>query len=345
MRTTLRRTLAASMILLLVPAATPAVAARAVPAPTPRGYTAGMAVLAGSTIVRPDGTRIRLALPRGAEPMNAVEVPTGFLVSTLEGHDHNLWHFPHRGTPGQVRIGSDVDAGIWDVTGDGATVVATTGTVNVLAAYAVPSLRQRSRIRFAGPAGSEPTIRGITGQRVVLVHADDRGAGTVAIWDLRLRRLTRTPGSIYSWGVSRDGRMLYRLDSRTSACVDLVAIARSGLVPVTRTGLCGRTAERLIQGDLSPDGASAVVFYWLGDWEETPPSLVRTADLHAGRWRPTPLPDTVLPPLFWDTGTTFITVGGFPAGYRRCQTNGRCVRLVLSHVPNGEGTLVRRVGL
>ncbi|GAA1833564.1 hypothetical protein GCM10009682_59930 [Luedemannella flava] len=353
MRVTFRRVLAAAVAVVLLP-----VPARATP-PVPRVNTAGMAVLAGSTIVRPDGTRIRLTLPRGMEPNAAVEVPAGFLVAVinLRASTSTLWLFPHSGTPHSAPIG-DPTLGRWAVTRDGATVIATASTPghNTFVAYALPSLSERARTRFAGPTDPGPMVLGNVGEQVVLTHVDeDVRRGTTGVWDLRTGHLRRSAQPLRAWGVARDGRLLYRLERGdageppVSACVDTVVIDGSGQIRATPTGVCGQQGGRLIQGSISPDGASALILHWRTPTIESVRSAtVTTADLHAGRWRPVRLPGNLMYPLFWDTDRTFITMVVEPFGYARCGVTGRCARLVMPRVPSVDPTTIKpiqRVGV
>src|SRR5262245_20504432 len=50
-----------------------------------RTATAGLATLAGNAIVRADGRRVPLPLPRGATATAAAQVPSGWLVEARQG--------------------------------------------------------------------------------------------------------------------------------------------------------------------------------------------------------------------------------------------------------------------
>ncbi|MFC7484899.1 hypothetical protein ACFQX7_39435 [Luedemannella flava] len=338
---------------LLLPFSTPAAA-------TTPANPAGMAILAGSTIVRADGTHVRLDLPRGTVAETAAATPHGYLVAASTGDTSRLWLFPSAGAPRSVPLGTTLGVEHWTVTHDGSMVVATlpgpSATVgsHVMVAYALPSLREHARVRFAAAwrdallSSMGPLITGTVDRRIV---ANDLGgpsiSGIIGVWDPLTRNLSRSTAFAHSWGATRDGRALYRLDRYgprgwryqdiASACVDLAPITAAGQIPFRHTGLCGEFVTRLLIGIVSPGGSHAVVMELRNLVEIVfRTAVVRTADLHAGRWQPAWINEEYGDPDFWDTDSTFLVKERNTGKYRRCGGDGRCLALRMPRVPGVE---------
>jgi hypothetical protein len=204
-------------------------------------------------------------------------------------------------------------------------------------AYELPSLRLLAQTSF--DSGMGPLVAGISGDQVVLNGAQGSpGPSDAAVWNLRTGSLRRTSQPIWTWGVSRDGKVLRRVDRYgaggakdiTAGCIDVVTVGDS--VPTGQTGLCATwMAKSEGRGQLSPNGTWAVLS------TTTPPSpqpaivFVRAADLHAGQGRPVAvnLPAGSIP-QFWDTDETVIFSGGFgSSALYRCASDGSCVPVAL----------------
>jgi hypothetical protein len=317
-----------------------AVPGHAPPAPSRAAAldTAGLAVLAGNTIIQANGRVIRLALPRGATAVSAAQVPSGWVVGIAEANrTGSLSHFTSTGV--RHRIGTI--RGNWTVSADGRLLVVTgmgTGTAanNEVVAVDLPSLRVRARTRFVGTTG--PLVVGVTTERVVLRQSlRAPGPSIAAVWNLRTGSLRPTRSPIFVWSAG-DGQALTRVDQRAAgghpagACVDAVAVTDS--LPVGRTGLCTALAQQIQYGGIAPGGGWAAVITVVGQHGTT--SLVRVRDLQVGRWRPVSLGAQRLP-LFWDTATTLIvaTAHGQTLSYLRCDTRGQCRPITLPRVGAG----------
>lgn len=310
-------------------------AAAAVPAPAVN--TAGLAVLVGNELIRPDGTRRALDLPRGATAAAAAQVPGGWVVEAQANRQRTL-HFYGNTGPGR-RIG--YVRGIWDLTPDGRTLVAvgvtatpsTTAVNPTISTYDLPSLRRRAQQRFAGGLG--PLIIGTSNDRVLLRQAQNTPRTTPgAIWNLRTNALRTTPPAWF-WSLGGNATVLRRvdrLDARgrvVGSCVDAVDAA-SGSIPLGNTGLCTPIARNTHTGMLSPDARWAALA--VSTSATAPPAiqLVRVADLRAGRWRPVALgPGRFI--QFWDSTSTMIvaTIAGTNVTQQRCDTAARCTTLRL----------------
>jgi hypothetical protein len=138
--------------------------------------------------------------------------------------------------------------------------------------------------------------------------------------------------------VSGDGKVLRRVDRHgpggakdiTSACVDVVSLTDT--VPTGQTGFCAPwLATPYGSGQISTGGTWAILYTATTAAGEPRTVLVRTADLHAGHWRPViiDLPSGALP-LFWDTDDTVI-LDGRPdhPGFYRCGTTGSCLPMAM----------------
>lgn len=302
----------------------------------------GLDVLAGNVILRPDGQRVTLALPVGLTTDAATRVPAGWVLATHDaasaGDSTTLWFAPDAG-PVQRIVGP---ADSYQVSADGRVLVAAGGlllggTSPAVTAFDLPSLRMLGQTSF--DSGFGPLVAGISGDRVVLYGAQGSpGPSTAAVWNMRTGTLRPTSQPIWTWGVSRNGTVLRRVDRSgpggakdiAAACVDVVTIGDS--MPTGQTGLCATwLAKSEGSGQLSPDGTWTVLSTTTPTSGEPAIALVRAADLHAGRWRPI----TVNLPAgsiaqFWDTnGTVLFSAGGSSPAFYRCDTNGSCVPVTM----------------
>ncbi|MEV8517700.1 hypothetical protein [Dactylosporangium sp. NPDC051484] len=103
-------------------------------------------------------------------------------------------------------------------------------------------------------------------------------------------------------------------------------------VPTGHTGFCAPwLATPYGSGQISTGGTWAVLYTATAATAEPRNVLIRTADLHAGNWRPVTID---LPsgsrPLFWDTDDTVIFEGTPDhLGYYRCTATGSCLSTAL----------------
>jgi hypothetical protein len=156
---------------------------------------------------------------------------------------------------------------------------------------------------------------------------------------------------VWAWDVSPDGHALRRLDPpgtttngkpiETGGCLDVAPLTET--LPTGRGGLCTPVVSSVIDGRISPDAGWAALTAI--DAEHQPNvTLVRTDDLHAGRW--TPVPFDVSGPFaveFWTaTGQLVLSESTGNAGRRYvwCAVDGHCAPLA---VPDG-ATLVPHLG-
>jgi hypothetical protein len=290
----------------------------------------GLAVISGSRVVLPDGTQLTLPLPDGYTAGEATQVPSGWVYTGYrDAEGFSLYFGPNGGQP--IRMGSLF--GNYVVSGDGRTLVAgaVNGANNTVVAYELPSLRQIASVTVE--AGLGPVVDGIGGDWVVFRNASGDGSPTAAYtWNVRTHTLHPASATVNVWGVSRDGHVLRRvLMDQQRGCLDLVTM---GAFPtVGPTGVCSDhlSLDEAFDGRVSPDGLWAFVRQ---DGLHNP-VLLRTADIHSGRWLPvtTALPENSRA-LFWDTDSTFIGQGPDDRYYRCSVPGGQCVTLVL---PSGLG--------
>jgi hypothetical protein len=302
----------------------------------------GLDVLSGNVILRSDGRRVTLALPAEVSTDAATRVPGGWVLATHDAasaaYSSALWFAPDAG-PVQRIVGP---ADSYQVSADGGVLVAAGGllpggTSPTVTAFELPSLRMLGQTSFDSAFG--PVVAGISGDRVVLYGAQGApGDSTAAVWNLRTGTLRPTSQPIWTWGVSRNGTVLRRVDRHgpggakdvTAACIDVVTIGDS--MPTGQTGLCATwLAKPEGSGQLSPDGTWTVLSTTTPTSGEPAIALVRATDLHAGRWRPVavnlPAGSTA---EFWDTNETVIfSVGGGSSTLYRCASNGSCVPVAM----------------
>jgi hypothetical protein len=330
-------------------AATPAAAAAAVD-------TAGLTVLGKNVLIRPNGTQRALTLPKGVDAVDASEVPAGWIVEAQSAAERTLWYFGPTGAG--KRIGYVL--GNWDVTRDGRILVASaftaaaTKTVKpVVTAIDLPSLRTRAQQRYAG--GVAPLVVGVTADQVLLRQAQREAKATpAAVWQLSTNRLRATTVPAWYWSFGGTATVLRRVDRLDAAkkvvgaCVD--AVDGSGAsIPTGLTGTCVAAAANVRNGLLSPDGKYAVLLSApaAATSKASPSTLVvRTADLHAGRWRPVALGAGRFV-QFWDSPTSMIVavVAGEKITMQRCDTAAKCTALRLpAAAGTGAAILVPRYG-
>jgi hypothetical protein len=176
-----------------------------------------------------------------------------------------------------------------------------------------------------------PVVLGASGDFVVIREASGDGTPTVAAsWNTLTGELRITDRPLNIWGVARNGQVLRQVfvagnGPPSKACVDLVAI--TAMSTVRETGYCAPSmAVGGTRGILSPDGLWALIGVANSEsWQ-----LARTADLHAGLWRPqaTGMPAGAWATL-WDTDSTFIV--STPAGQiYRCGLTAPCQPLAIT---------------
>jgi hypothetical protein len=321
---------------------TPSTPAPSASAPAgPSAASLGLNVLSGNVILLPDGRRVTLALPAGVSIWSASRASAGWVLQTFAtggaGGSSALWFAPDAGPVQRIVAPADD----YRVSADGHLLVAAGGlqpggTSPAVTAFEVPSLRLLRQTSFDSGVG--PAVAGISGDRVALYGAQGSpGSSTAAVWNLRTGTLRRTNQPIWTWGVSRAGQVLRRVDRYgpggekdiAAACIDVVTIGDT--IQTDQTGLCATwLAKPDGRGLLSPDGTWAVLSMTTTASGQPATALVRAADLHAGQWRPVPvnLPTGSIPE-FWDTDETIIFSVVGHGGVYRCGINGSCLSVAM----------------
>ncbi|HEU0239136.1 MAG TPA: hypothetical protein VFR11_07615 [Micromonosporaceae bacterium] len=313
------------------------------PVTTADARRAGVPVVVGDTLFRPDGTTTTLKLP-GGDIITQLAVVPGGVVALVDHQGPD-----DAGVAVEVRlIPSD---GGWEqlarpaenafaVTSDGRTVVAASGGAGI----ALESIDVTTR-RTLQLIGGNWSVAALNGDWALLrSNSDDYVWRDSKIWNVRTGMVVpfATSYGVTPLGVTPSGGVLRAVASNPSvqpnepspACLDVVAATGTGAaaaVPTTPSGYCGMFD--LVDATVSPDGVWAVLI---------PRTVtaghgvvaVRTADLHAGRWAPVNLDqaDGVSRPLFWDSPTSFIapfTNDSSDTGVERCSVDGRCHDFVL----------------
>jgi hypothetical protein len=315
-----------------------AIARRPHPFTADDAYRAGLPVIIGDTLFRPDGTSVSLRLPPGDRIGQFAVVPSGLLALVYHQDPDDL------GVELQIRLirptGASVDLatsvqGDFAVTPDGSTVVTTGGSGVALQSIDIATAKPLQAIRDGAWSvvalnGSWALLRSATDG---YVWRDSR------LWNVRTGKVIpfATFYGVAPWGVTQLGDVLRavdpdpppRTDVPSRACVDLVTpvgTGRKATVPTAPTGYCGTFA--VSDATVSPTGTWAV----LTSWDQSPGHgvvAVRIADLHAGRWAPVTIheADGTDPPLFWDSFTSFIApyvTGSGGHRYERCSVDGTC---------------------
>jgi len=315
------------------------------PSPTPGVPVAalGLDVLTDGVITRPDGSRVTLPVTPGLTPVDAMRVSGGWIVSFQGNQGSQLWLVPAAGAAHPIG-----DAfGSFAASADGTILVL--GSASTLRAYELPSLRALGTANI--DIGMGPVVVGIAGNRVLVRGGyGNPGPTEGAVWSLRTGGVSRTTRSLWLLGVSAGGAVL-RLVPQTRAakevvggCLDVVALTDP--LPVAETGVCRPDlGSSYVAGSISPDGSWIVL-----TTADTRTMLLRSGDVHSGRWQPRRLdgpPDAR--PLFWVTGTTFVATGGGTGSggpaqrYYRCDVTQACTELAF---PAGmrQPVLVRTAG-
>ena len=299
---------------------------------------AGVPVVVGDTLFRPDGTTTTLKLPDGDIITQLAVVPGG-VVALVNHQDPD-----DAGVAVEVRL--IPSGGGWEqlarpaenafaVTSDGRTVVAASGGAGI----ALESIDVTTR-RTLQLIGGNWSVAALNGDWALLrSNSDDYVWRDSEIWNVRTGAVVpfATSYGVTPLGVTPSGGVFRAVESNppaqpdapAHACLDVVmptGIGAAATVPTTPTGYCA--VFDLADATVSPDGAWAVLI---------PRTVtaghgvvaVRTADLHAGRWAPVDLnqADGVSRPLFWDSPTTFIAPFAKDAsdtGVERCSVDGHC---------------------
>lgn len=340
---------AAVVVALIAVTATLATNGRAAPFPpstTPTRPTAsapsglpaasfGLDVLTDGVIVRPDGSRVRPDLPAGVRAVQAIGVPSGWVVLTerTEG-PFELWFAATVGAP--VYVGRTF--GNFEVSADGKVLVVTglSPDPTTVAAYELPSLR---KVRdTTAELGMGPLVLGISGDRVLLKGASgDSSPSGAAVWNLRTGGLRRASDSVHALGISRDGTVLRLVRQTGASAKDIVggcldAVPLTDTLAISNSGVCrADLAAPYVAGGISPDGSWVVLTTAAGE-KEPRTMVLRSADLHSGRWSPAALDGPAgATALFWDTDSTFIALDAASqtTRYLRCAVTQRCVELAL----------------
>jgi hypothetical protein len=290
----------------------------------------GLDVLADGVIARPDGSRVPLRLGPGRSAVDATGVPAGWVVAAGSDTGSDVWFVPTSGAA--QRIGADF--GGYAVSADGRILVVAGSTgPSAVTAYELPSLRQLATTTAA--VGMDPVVIGVNGNRVLLKGASGDGSPTeAAVWNLRTGRLRQAAGFRWLLDVSAAGAVLGLVAQArgpkdiVGGCLDVVALTDT--LPGAGTGVCRPDlAVSYLAGAISPDGSWVALTTATGDHDERT-VLLRSTDLHNGRWRPAPING---PPgaraRFWVSGTTFVAAeyGGQTTRYYRCGVTQPCVGL------------------
>jgi hypothetical protein len=290
-----------------------------------------LAVAAGNRVIPADGAPFTVLLPPRHQINDLVRVRDGWIVQSYldsQGDDAGFYLWFVRRAGESVPLGRNY--GNFAVSADGRRLVVASGDdALVVTAYELHSLRSIAQVRVEGPG---PLVYGIVGDQVVLRDAAGDPSPTRAyVWNLRTGQLRPTDAAVNIWGVSDDGPVLRRFyPAGGRGCVDLVAIV--DLPTVRDTGLWSEAIGAVVpSASLSPDGSWALISVD----PTVAPVWVRTADLRAGRWRPTSVglrwPASA---LFWDTDTSVI-VRGDESEYYRCRPTQPCQRLAVPAYQDG----------
>lgn len=252
----------------------------------------------------------------------ATEVPGGYVFATDNGSVYL-----------QARDGSVkwVASGQFAVSTDGSRL-AVMGDISVFA-YTLPGLQSLGSYALPGATPGGPTLVAVQGDWVLLFDDDmpNNGPGVSAVWN------TRTHATIgftaaEPFAIGSDGSVLRRTLTTTGHPCYAYTPPAEMRQPADHCGETDRPAGGSDGGALSADGQWAAVSIS----NRQSPVLVRTADLHAGRWIPVALAAPDGTPIYWDGADVII---GGDQSYR-CNTAGRCTRLA---VPT-DATIVPHAG-
>jgi hypothetical protein len=277
----------------------------------------GLSVLSGNDIVPVDGTRFTVGLPAGYRASGATRIPDGWLVEAHPETGSSVLFFV-RGVRAPVRVGTL--RGAYAVSPDGRTVVTDGTAAGSLQAYALPTLTRGRTATFR--AGMRPVVRGLTDTWALVMDASGDGGATKAYaWNLRSGSVVATDKPVVLWGMSDQGAVLrgmYPQPGAPPGCADLVPIGQ--LSTVRPTGACSNDlAPDSVYAQISPAGTWALVMP-----RKSAPTLVRTADLAAGRWQPESVGLRVGDQIgFWVTDEAFVSRSG-PGGFTYCQVQQLC---------------------
>ncbi len=256
--------------------------------------------------------------------MGATRIPSGWLVDAHHAAEPARLFLVRAG--GAATLVGQTYGG-YAVSPDGALVV-TVGSAGTVEARELPSLAVVRPAQVSSDVGL--VVNEVTASWALVMDVSGDGSPTTGYaWNLRTGQVVATEAPVNLWGMSDQGRVLRRTGPADAACLNLVAMAN--LAPVGRGGVCVPDLGGAgVHGDLSPAGTWAVV-----KTIETPPVLVRTADITAGRWKPVPAAGLGVEDRidFWTSDRTFVT--SVSEGLlRHCEVNAHCTPIALPSHPN-----------
>lgn len=242
----------------------------------PRGEKLRHELLIGDEIVRPDGDRIPIGLPKGFVPSEVSRVPGGWVVeASQDPQGFSLWFRPESGS---VRQLVDTVRGHYVISQDGTRIVAAGDSRGGVTLRELPSGRELSRTTYE--AGMGPLVRAIIGDKVILAGAQGSGgARDVAIWDVPAKKVTRLAEPEMSIAdLTPDGSTIVSRVPGGDSCVGIGGLAN--LVTMGGIRLCGTDGQILGENvSLSP-GADHVL---VGPNEARPQQRLGFGDMSAVR--------------------------------------------------------------
>jgi len=261
-------------------------------------------------------------VPAGANVTAATEIPGGYVFAA----DNGYVYFQTR-----QRTISRIAPGQFTVSADGRRL-AVMGDLAV-SVFELPDLRRLGSYTFPGAMPGGPSVVAVRGDWVLLFDEDVPNAdvpGTSVVWNVATHVAVPFSGA-EPFAVGADGDVLRRTASANGpTCYDVTPLANVA----RRGGFCGdvrRTAGGVDGGALSDDGEWAAIAVS----NRQPIVLVRTADLHVGRWRPVTLSASGVP-IYW--AGAGVVIGG-DRSYL-CSTTGQCRALAIP----ADATIVPRSG-
>jgi hypothetical protein len=304
-------------------------------APVPVG-SAGLAVMVDHTMRTPDGRSIELDLPAGLVLLDATRAAGGWVLVSV---DYEIWFAPDGQAARRVTTRRLADPfSQWLVSSDGTALFII--AEDRIWLYELPVVRELHwlnvadftddfYLRFVGFAGGDLLIQMLSSQPDIPPH--------LLAWNIWTGRETGSWYGFAAAAVARDGSVLRATPKVIppasmdvpaqfiTSCLSVVPVAQ--VFDDSLSDKCGAPVALPHWGTISPDAAWATV-QLVGQssiW------IVRTADIRAGVWRPTPLRLPHATVASWNSDATFIaTTPGSPrATYHQCATNGVCAELVM----------------
>jgi hypothetical protein len=304
------------------------------PTVPPDAVKIGLPVLIGQTVHLPDGGNVDITIPDDGTINQFVQVPSGILFSTdnIDTTDAEPFDAMYLQQTGGVTLDLTTDFNSpWMVNADGSTVVLIESDREAHAINLVTGVDRKTQF------GTTDLVN-VNGDWALLTNTDLNTPNRPSeLWNVRTGAVVpfATTKNVDAWGVGPDGSVLRAVytsataeadvdaDQPSPACVDYVPPASP--VPTAAGGYCGTMT--ISASSLSPDGAWAEVVV------NSQLYLLRTADLHAGRWSPVvPNDDGGSEPMFWDSPTSYVEQyirdddfnSNGQSRFERCFVDGHC---------------------